>query len=128
MTPDALVTKIEIATDRLNAGLITLIVGACPLCGKTHRYGGGTDLARVTECLGHRVAHCRRGDGYMLVLADHLTYPERIKRRLPAGYDRLFGRDDDATDNELRPPGRPPVDRPGPADPENEDDPVSRIE
>ena len=55
-------------------------------------------------------------------------YRQRIINLLPEVYPELFGRDDDATDNELRPPGRPPVDRPGPADPENEDDPVSRIE
>jgi len=41
------------------------------------------------------------------------NHTERIKRRLPAGYDQLFGRDDYAIDDELRDAGRPPTVRPG---------------
>lgn len=71
MTPAAVVTRLNVATDRLNAGQITLVVGACPFCGKTHRHGGGTDLAGIRGALGTRVSHCHRGE-YDLVLAETL--------------------------------------------------------
>ncbi|WP_256842558.1 hypothetical protein [Ornithinimicrobium cryptoxanthini] len=48
----------------------------CPNCGHKHFHGGGTDLARARDYLGHRAAHCpsicaehgthTRGNGYVL--------------------------------------------------------------
>ncbi len=54
-------------------------------------------------------------------------YKERIKRRLPAGYDRLFGSDDE-TDNRIGSEARPPTVRPGPDDPAGEGDPIQPVD
>lgn len=39
----------------------------CPYCGKTHHHGGGPLDQDPHALLGHRLAHCGSGDGYVLV-------------------------------------------------------------
>lgn len=61
----------EIVPPTRIGGVISLVVGCCPLCGKQHAHGGGTDLARVDEFFGGRAAHCASpaSGSYVLVRA-----------------------------------------------------------
>ena len=53
----------------------SLVVDKCPLCGKTHTHGAGTNKDEVHTYLGHRTAHCfddatpNKDRGYNLIIA-----------------------------------------------------------
>lgn len=55
-----------------NEGIYQWVVIKCPHCGKAHRHGGGLIKENAPhQYLGHRVAHCGRGVGYLLVEEVH---------------------------------------------------------
>ncbi|MBK7169013.1 MAG: hypothetical protein IPH83_07140 [Gammaproteobacteria bacterium] len=58
-----------LAPARLSADGIHWIVDTCPHCGRRHHHGAGGPGADPAEYLGHRVAHCGSGAGYVLVAA-----------------------------------------------------------
>jgi len=45
----------------LGRGGVYSLVGQCPICGKWHTHGGGTDGENLI--LGHRCSHCTTGNG-----------------------------------------------------------------
>lgn len=71
--PDA-VAHIKVVHER-RQDVYLLVVDCCPLCGKRHTHGGGTDPEQVHTFLGHRSAHCfndftpGKNRGYNLILA-----------------------------------------------------------
>lgn len=64
---------------RAQDGVWSLTVPICPICGNTHRHGGGT---AAEPSYGHRVAHCARQNdgvrGYMLV-ADTRVQHDKLR-------------------------------------------------
>lgn len=69
--PDAEARVIVVHERRQDVYL--LVVDKCPLCGKTHTHGAGTNPDEVHTYLGHRSCHCFNppygNNGYNLVLA-----------------------------------------------------------
>jgi hypothetical protein len=45
------------------SGVVWTLEVRCPHCGREHAHGGGTD---TQPSLGHRVAHCHAGGGYVI--------------------------------------------------------------
>lgn len=70
--PEAVARVIVVHERRKDIYLLQ--VDCCPLCGKRHTHGAGTDPEQVHTYLGHREAHCfddntpHKGAGYNLVL------------------------------------------------------------
>ena len=69
--PDA-VAHITVVHER-RQDVYLLVVDCCPLCGKTHTHGAGTNKDEIHTYLGHRSCHCFNppygNNGYNLILA-----------------------------------------------------------